>query len=220
METMKCFKDDAPFSSQCLMYPLVYGFSSTAPLPCINEHEIEEPTAQQPHLLRYMGLETDLIYKVYEIPGEAPKKCALFTIQDRAASSFPSEEVFEEKTKQLARYRTTLTNLVLNQGDKRQVSSLTEKIKDLIVKHAFHFKLDTKTNFGYFLELLEVYCAEILSFLQLKAHQGPLQQSKYKELFCNLLYCLIPAEGNEKTRSAYMKSARQLVMHILLQIQD
>ena len=75
-----------------------------------------------------IGLDTKLIYKVYEIEGQPSKKCALFVHQDDTYGSFETEEEYIKVKKELEDNRAQIRNLVLTKGDKRKISACAEVI--------------------------------------------------------------------------------------------
>ena len=107
---------------------------------------------------------------------------------------------------------------VMSQGDKRQISSLTDKIKDIQLKYQQHFKHNTGLTYDYILELAEIYSKAILTIIQQRSQ--PLEKAEFKDLFCLLLKCSSQGKGSEKAKNEFMKSSKQLVQHILANISD
>jgi len=48
-----------------------------------------------------IGLDNQIVYKVYDIEGQSNKKCALFVHLDESNSSFENEEEFNKIRKDL-----------------------------------------------------------------------------------------------------------------------
>jgi hypothetical protein len=83
---MKSVKENAPLVTQCLVFPQVYG-RKIAPAG-----SGMVPQAPEGAKVECIGLDTNLVYNISELPNASPKHSAKFAYQTQDASSLPSQE--------------------------------------------------------------------------------------------------------------------------------